>query len=81
MIIDKKEINCQIIDMAIPDDGRVRAKEDEKVENIKLLLEKSKRCGRKEKVIPIVVGALGTIPLRVKENLRCHRCRHIHCQN
>ena len=32
LIFDKKENNCQIIDVAIPDDGRVRAKEDEKVE-------------------------------------------------
>ena len=32
VIIDKKENNCQIIDVAIPDDGRVRAKKDEKVE-------------------------------------------------
>jgi len=29
LIIDEKENNCQIIDMAIADDGRVRAKEDE----------------------------------------------------
>ena len=32
LIIDKKENNCQIIDVVIPDDGKVRAKEDEKVE-------------------------------------------------
>ena len=29
-----------------------------------------KDVGHKDKVIPIVVGALGTIPLRLKENLR-----------
>ena len=32
LIIDKRENNCQIIDVAIQDDGRVRAKQDEKVE-------------------------------------------------
>jgi len=32
LITDKKEKNCQILDVAIPDDGRVRAKEEEKVE-------------------------------------------------
>ena len=32
LIIDKKAKNCQILDVAIPDDGRMRAKEDEKVE-------------------------------------------------
>ena len=74
LIIDKSEKSCQIIDVAIPKDGRVRAKEDEKVENIKTLREKFQRCGElwrvKTKVIPIVVGALETIPLRLKENLR-----------
>ena len=30
-IIDKKENNFQTIDVAIPDDGRVKVKEDEKV--------------------------------------------------
>ena len=34
LIIDKSEKNCQIIDVAIQEDGRVRAKEDEKVEKI-----------------------------------------------
>ena len=37
LIFDKSEKNCQIIDVAIPEDGRVRGKEDEKVENIKIL--------------------------------------------
>ena len=45
MIINKRENNCQIIDVAIPDDGRVRAKEDEKVEKYQDLLEKSERYG------------------------------------
>ena len=31
MNIDKKEKSCQSIIVAIPEDGRVRAKEDEKV--------------------------------------------------
>ena len=32
VIIDKRDKSCQIIDVAIPEDGRVREKEDEKVE-------------------------------------------------
>ena len=42
LIIDKNEKNCQIIDVAIPEDGRVRAKEDEKVEKYQDL---ARRCG------------------------------------
>lgn len=32
MVIEKRENNCQFIDVAIPDDGRMREKEDEKRE-------------------------------------------------
>ena len=32
MIIDKRDRSCQIIDVAIPEDGSVREKEDEKIE-------------------------------------------------
>ena len=32
MIIDKRDRSCQIIDVAIQEDGRVREKEDEKTE-------------------------------------------------
>ena len=71
LITDKNEKNCQIIDVAIPEDGRVRAKEDEKVEKDQdLAREVRKMWGVRRKVIPIVVGALGTIPMRLKENLR-----------
>ena len=71
LIIDKSEKNCQIIDVAIPEDGRVAAKEDEKVEKYQDLgREVRKIRGVRTKVIPIVVGALGTKPLRLKENLR-----------
>ena len=45
LIINKRENNCQIIDVTIPDDGRVRAKEDEKVEKYQDSLEKSERYG------------------------------------
>ena len=38
LIIDKSEKNCRILDVAIPEDGRVRAK-------IKILREKSERYG------------------------------------
>ena len=71
LIIDKSEKNCQIIDVAIPENGRMRAKEYEKVEKYQdLAREVRKMWGVRPKVIPIVVGALGTIQLRLKENLR-----------
>ena len=45
LLIDKSEKNCQIIDVAIPEDGRVRAKEGEKVEQYQDLVREVERYG------------------------------------
>ena len=59
VIIDKRDKSCQIIDVAIPEDNRVRKKEDEKVEKCQdLAREVRKLLGERIKVIPVVVGAL-----------------------
>ena len=64
----QKENICQIIDLVFPDDGRVRAKEDEKVEKYQdLAREIRKMWGVRTKVIP-----------EVKGKSKDHRCRHIH---
>ena len=48
--------SCQIIDVAIPEDGRVREKKDEKVEKYQnLAREVRKMSGVRTKVIPVVV--------------------------
>ena len=70
VIIDKRDKGCQIIDAAIPENGRVREKEDEKVEKYQdLAREVRKMWVARTKVIPVVVGALGSIPLRLNDNL------------
>ena len=69
MIIDKRDRRCQIIDVAIPEDGRVREKEDEKIEKYQDLAREVRRMwGVRAKVIPVVVGA--SVPLRLKDNLK-----------
>ena len=40
LIVNKREKSCQIIDVAIPENGRVRKKEDEKVEKYQNLAKK-----------------------------------------
>ena len=71
MIIDKRDRSCQITDVAIPEDGRVREKEDEKIEKYQDLEREVRRMlGVRSKVIPVVVGALGSVPLRLKDNLK-----------
>ena len=71
VLVDKSEKRCQIIDVAIPEDSGVKEKEDEKIEKYQNLARELRRIWEvKTKVVPIVVGALGTVPLRLKANLK-----------
>ena len=58
-----------IVDMAIPGDTRVCDKGREKIEKYNLLKDKTARLWQMKKVvvIPIVVGALGTITTKFKD--------------
>ena len=57
--------------MAITEDSGVKEKENEKVENYQNLARELRRMWEvKAIVVPIVVGALGTVPLRLKNNLK-----------
>ena len=64
MLINKKERTCQLVDFAVPADHRVKLKENEKMNKY---LEKL--WNMKVKVIPIVVGALGTVPKGLERGL------------
>ena len=68
MIVEKQERICKIIDVAVPIDSRVNAKEQEKIEKYQeLRLEVARlRKMKKVEVIPVVVGALGTITNRTQ---------------
>ena len=62
VLINKKEITCQLVDFAVPADDRVKLKENEKMNKyLDLSRELKKLWNMKVKVIPIVVGALGTV--------------------
>ena len=57
--------------MAIPKDSGAKEKEAEKVEKFHNLARELRRMWEvKTKVVPIVLGALGTLPLRLKGNLK-----------
>ena len=58
----KKENNCIIVDFAIPYDTRIEQKEKEKVDKYQdLKRELQIIWNMRVKVVPIVIGALGTI--------------------
>ena len=58
--------------MTIPEDSGVKEKEAEKVEKYQNLARELRRMWDqvKTKVVPIVLEALGTVPLRLKGNLK-----------
>ena len=58
LVVDIQQAVCQIIDVAVPEDARVELKKKEKIGKYQDLARES----IKRRVVPIVVGALGTIP-------------------
>ena len=72
VLVDKSKKSCRIIDLAIPEDSGVKEKEAEKVKKHQNLARELRRMWEvktKTKVVLIVLGALGTILLRLNGNL------------
>ena len=71
-MIDKKRKTCHLVDFAVPADHRVKMKESEKINKyLDLARELRTLWNMRVKVVPIVIGALGTIPVvgqRVEKN-------------
>ena len=60
--INKKKRICKIVDFAVPADQRINLKESEKKDkNLDLAWELKKLWNMKVTIVPIVIGALGTI--------------------
>ena len=74
----KKKRTCIIVDFAVPADHRIKQKESEKKDKyLDLARELKKLWNRQVKIIPIVIGAFGTVTkglLKGLENLE-------NCQN
>ena len=61
---------CLLIDVSVPCDGNVVNKDAEKKLKYKsLAIEVSRMWGMKTEVVPIVIGALGIVPLSLPKNL------------
>ncbi|XP_068707815.1 uncharacterized protein [Montipora foliosa] len=71
VVINKQEQTCQVIDIAVPEDTAVKAKEEEKLEKYQdLAREIQKMWSVQTQVLPVVIGALGTAPKRLESNLK-----------
>ena len=73
VVLDKKQKLCLIIDVACPFDTRIKKKEQEKIEYYNDLKYEILKCWNKEvdkvMILPIVIGALGSVTNNVRKNL------------
>ena len=70
VIIDKNKNECKIIDVACPFDRRIKGKVKNRMKGYNnLKRELKKLCDTPVKVIPVVVGALGMTPKKLKQHL------------
>ena len=67
VLIGKKK-TCLLVDFAVPADHRVKIKESEKI-NKYIDLARELRKLWNMKVVPIVIGVLGTVPKSLEKNL------------
>ena len=69
MVLDKIECTCLIIDVACPFDMQVKDKEKEKIENYQDLKQELKWIWKLHwvTVVPIIIGALGTVSKDLKK--------------
>ena len=71
VVLDKTKNTCLIVDVAIPDDHRIALKEVDKIMNYaELKVELERIWKTKTKIIPVVIGALGSIPKNLGKNLK-----------
>ena len=71
VIKDKRKNECLIVDFAIPSDSRIEMKEYEKLEKYQdLARELKKLWNMNVRVIPIIIGALETIPRDLHQRLK-----------
>ena len=71
VLVDYKQRQCNIIDIAVPGDARTKDKEKEKVEKYQeIKREISRLWNVKVSVTPIVIGALGIVTTNLKKHLK-----------
>ena len=66
-MINKKKRTCQLVNFAVPADHRVKLKVSKKDKYLDTARKLEKLWNMRAKVIPIVVGALGTVPKSLEE--------------
>ena len=66
IVIDRGKKTWTLVDFSVPLDKNIVSKENEKIEKYGILAREVRRIYRvSTKIVPVVVGALGTIPKRL----------------
>ena len=76
ILVDKKNHTATIIDIAVPGDSRVAAKEQDKITVYQDLKREIKKLWKLKSVsvVPIVVGALGSVSVNLRGHLDALGC-------
>ena len=70
MVMEKNTRNCLIIDVAYPVDNNLILKRNKKLDNYsELRLEIARMWDKETLIVPIIIGALGSIPNDLECNL------------
>ena len=69
---NKKDLTCNIIDIAVPLDLNATSKSKDKMNDYMVLLSELQRIYPRYcyQIIPVVIGALGTVQYSLEENLK-----------
>ena len=72
VIWNKEKKTCQVIDICIPLDTNVQLRHETKRVNYVPLIDQLRRIypGYTYRIIPIIIGALGTIPRQLSDKLK-----------
>ena len=71
LMINKKKRTCKIVDFAVPADHRIKLKECEKKDKyFDLVMELKKLWNMQVTIIPIVIGAFGTVTKGLLKGLK-----------
>ena len=71
VVMEKNTKKCLIIDVASPVDNSLILKRNEKLDNYsELRLEIARMWDKKTLIVPIIIGALGSIPNNLEYNLK-----------
>ena len=71
VVMEKNTKKCLIIDVACPVNNNLILKRNEKLDNYsELQLEIARMWGKETSIVPIIIGALGSIPNDLECNLK-----------